>query len=85
MPFSQEKHEKHDEIEEYPAQGPSTGTLGLLAVAAIGLTSQVLNAFFPIREPMAIYPAIAWVSTTPTAHTLQLTSVAGHHRRDYHS
>ncbi|EFQ91944.1 hypothetical protein PTT_11049 [Pyrenophora teres f. teres 0-1] len=62
-PFSQEKHEKHAEIEEFPTPKSSTATFGLLAIAAIGLTSQVLNVFFPLREPMAIYPAIAWAIT----------------------
>ncbi|RMZ73353.1 bile acid transporter [Pyrenophora seminiperda CCB06] len=59
-PFSREKHEKHDEIEEASVGGSLTGTFGLLAVTAIGLTSQVLNVFFPIRELTAVYPAIAW-------------------------
>ncbi|CAG5144885.1 uncharacterized protein ALTATR162_LOCUS1619 [Alternaria atra] len=59
-PFVHEAKEKPSEVETPLTQQPVTGTFGLLVLATIGLTFQILNVFFPIRQPSAIYPAIAW-------------------------
>jgi hypothetical protein len=60
-PFVQEKREKANELDLESGQQPLTATLGLLAIAAIGLALQGVTVFFPYRQLMAIYPLIAWV------------------------
>jgi hypothetical protein len=62
-PFVHEEKEKSSEADTSSTQQPLTGTLGLLVLATIGLTLQILNTFFFIHQPTAIYPAIAWVCT----------------------
>jgi hypothetical protein len=63
-PFVQEKREKANELNPESGQQPLTATLGLLAIAAIGLALQGVTVFFPSRQLMAIYPLIAWVWTS---------------------
>ena len=60
-PFVHEAKEKSSEAETPSTRRPVIGTFSLLALATIGLTFQILNVFFPSRQPTAIYPAIAWV------------------------
>ncbi|KAF1946886.1 ABC bile acid transporter-like protein [Clathrospora elynae] len=48
-------------MEPATVRQPLTATFGLLVVASIGLTFQVITAFFPIRQPLALYPSIAWI------------------------
>jgi hypothetical protein len=60
-PFLREIIEKSDELETSSTQRPLSATFGLLVIALIGLTFQILTIFFPLRELVAIWPAAAWV------------------------
>lgn len=50
-----------DDVESTTPRRPLTATFGLLAVASIGLTVQIFNAFFPLRRSLAVFPSVAWV------------------------
>jgi hypothetical protein len=54
-----------------------TATFGLLVIASLGLTFQIITVFFPLRQSMAVYPSAAWVSTPWSTERVQLTNIAG--------
>jgi hypothetical protein len=83
-PFVHEAKEKPSEVETPLTQQPVTGTFGLLVLATIGLTFQILNVFFPIRQPSAIYPAIAWVRNVWYNCDCRLTIIIGHRSSHRH-
>lgn len=66
-PFVQETKDSPDDVETEldSSHPPLTATFGLLMVALMGLTFQIIAVFFPIRQIAAIYPSIAWVRIVP--------------------
>ncbi|CAO2652813.1 Nn.00g022240.m01.CDS01 [Neocucurbitaria sp. VM-36] len=61
-PFVRETMERPDDFhtDVDSSHQSLTATFGLLMVALIGLTFQIITVFFPIRQITAIYPSIAW-------------------------
>jgi hypothetical protein len=60
-PFLQETAEKASDEDQEPKHLPLTATLSLLATTSIGLALQIMTMFFPERQVVEAYPAIAWV------------------------
>jgi hypothetical protein len=60
-PFLQEKQQKTGDEDQEPKHLPLTATLSLLATTSIGLALQIMTVFFPERQVIEVYPAIAWV------------------------
>ncbi|KAF1843379.1 P-loop containing nucleoside triphosphate hydrolase protein [Cucurbitaria berberidis CBS 394.84] len=58
--FVRETKEHSNEFEVDTPHRTLTATFGLLTVASIGLTLQIITAFFPLRQITAVYPSIAW-------------------------
>jgi hypothetical protein len=62
-PFIEEAKEKATDLEDEPKHPTPIVTLSLLGIVVVGLLLQILTVFFPKRQILEIYPAVAWVST----------------------
>lgn len=60
-PFIKEEKEHSDELSHAFWSRPSSSTFGLLFVAMIGLTMQVLASFIPSPSFYGLFPSITWV------------------------
>jgi hypothetical protein len=60
-PFLQEKKQKTSDEAQEQTHLSLTATLSLLATTLIGLALQIMTVFFPERQVIEVYPAMAWV------------------------
>jgi hypothetical protein len=77
-PFVQEAKEKAGDLDPEPTHPSLTATLSLLAIAAVGLASQILTVFLPTYHIVEIYPSIAWVSRFSFNFGTRLMEILGH-------
>lgn len=69
-PFLVETKDISDELEHKSRNQPLTATFALLAVALGGLMFEIIAAFFPSRQALAIYPTLTWVCKVIGAYIL---------------